>query len=95
MILSASDHPQKSLADGAAQHCRFGSALLLFKNQDRFFKMRIAALDFFEQHGNLRVLAAKAQDRGSRNIRMMNVARQKAAKISGVFMRAAAAGFVQ
>ena len=43
---------------------------------------------------HLCVLAAQAQNRGARNVGMMNVTRDQAAEIIGIFARAAAAAFV-
>ena len=88
------DKTEEGFANGLRKHCRFGSAFLLFENQNRFAAIRVAALDLLEEDGNLRVLATEAKNRGASNVGMMNVACEQATEIVRVFASAAAAAFV-
>ena len=68
--------------------------LLLIENQHRLVHLRIARAQFVHQHARLRILAAKAQDRGSGHVGVMDVAGQQSAKSLRILARAAAAALV-
>ncbi len=85
---------EEGVANGFREHVEFRAHLLLLEDEQRLGKIRIAALELFDQHGHLRVLAAETQDRGAGDVGMMNVAGEEAAEISGVFAGASAAALV-
>src|SRR6266568_4698313 len=88
------DETEKGFADGLRNHGGFRSALLLLEDEKRLVEMTVPTLDLLEQNWNLRVLAAEAENRGARNVGMMDVAGEQAAESVGIFTRAAAAAFV-
>ena len=61
----------------------------------RLAEIGVAALDFLQQSWRLCVLAPQAENRGARDVGVVNVSRQEAAKISGVFSRSTAALLVR
>src|SRR5690348_10244983 len=72
------DETEKGFANGLRNHRGFGSALLLLEDEQRLAEMGVTALDLLEEDRNLRVLAAKAENRGPHNVGMMDVAGQQA-----------------
>jgi hypothetical protein len=83
------------LADGLRHHRRFRAAALLLENVEWLIKLWIPLANLFAKDANLCVLAAQAEDRGSGDVGMVNVAGDQSAEIVGIFPRAAAAAFVQ
>ena len=94
-ILIHFHEPGERLADRFRHHPKLRSALLLLEHQERFRKLRITFLDLLEQNRDLRMLAAKAQNGGTGNVRVMNVTGNQGAKIIGILPCPAATAFVR
>src|SRR5215469_13661357 len=85
---------EEGLTNGGGQHREFRARPLLLEPKNRFREVRIAPGDFLTKNGDLRMLAAEAQNRRAGNIGMMDVSRDEPAQVSRIFPRSAAAAFV-
>ncbi len=86
---------KKRLPNRLLHHRSFRAAFLLFEDEKPFIKSRIPLLDLFLENVNLRMLAAEAQHRRTRDIWMMNVSRNQPTQVPRVFVGAAASALMQ
>ena len=89
------DQAQKRLTDGLRQHVELGAALLLLQNDHRLVEIRIALRDLLPQYADLGILATQAEDGRSSHVGMVDVSRNQAAQIVGIFPGPAAPAFMQ
>ena len=95
MSLVGFDQTKKSLPDRFRHHRRLRATALLLENEQRLVELGIAFANLLAKNCDLGMLAAQAQDGCSRDVRMMNIARDEPAEIVGIFSRSTASAFMK